>query len=226
MATGDVAQSKQQARDRSVHVSVPGQVLLGDLVSAPGGRSVVVFAHGSGSSRRSPRNQFVARALERRGHATLLIDLLSASEEAIDGRTGWYRFDIELLAGRLGAVIAWVQLQPELTGRCIGLFGASTGGGAALVAAARHPDAVAAIVSRGGRPDLATADLANVVAPTLLIVGDLDEVVVRLNQAAMRQMRGVVELTLVPGATHLFEEPGALQEVAEHAGRWFDRYLV
>jgi dienelactone hydrolase len=215
----------EETKRSSVRVPVAEHVLLGDLGLPAGAGGAVLFAHGSGSSRHSPRNRFVARALERRGLATLLVDLLTASEEIVDERTAWYRFDIEMLADRLGAVLAWVRHQPELASVRVGLFGASTGGGAALVAASRHQADVAAVVSRGGRPDLAGAALAQVSAPTLLIVGGLDEQVIAMNRDAMRKMHGVVDLVLVPGATHLFEEPGTLEQVAELAGGWFEQYL-
>jgi dienelactone hydrolase len=191
----------------------------------PRAHGLVVFAHGSGSSRHSPRNQFVAAALESRGLATLLIDLLTPAEEAVDRRTAQLRFDLELLAGRLVAIVDWLRRQPVTMSFPIGLFGASTGGGAALMAAAAHPREIAAVVSRGGRPDLAGASLPKVTTPTLLIVGALDTPVIQMNRDAMRQMRGEVALDIVPGATHLFEEPGTLERVADLAGAWFDRYL-
>jgi dienelactone hydrolase len=186
---------------------------------------LVLFAHGSGSSRHSPRNQFVAAALESRGFATLLIDLLTPAEETVDRRTAQLRFDIEMLASRLVAIVDWLRRQPITVSLPIGLFGASTGGGAALMAAAARPRDIAAVVSRGGRPDLAGAALPRVTTPTLLIVGALDTPVIQMNRDAMRQMGGEVALDIVPGATHLFEEPGTLERVAELAGAWFDRYL-
>ena len=155
----------------------------------------------------------------------LLIDLLTPAEEAIDIRTAGYRFDLEMLAGRLVAIVDWLRRRQETASLPIGLFGASTGGGAALMAAAARPQAVATVVSRGGRPDLAGAALPKVAAPTLLIVGGLDTPVIQMNRDAMKQMRGEVTLELVPGATHLFEEPGTLERVAELAGTWFERYL-
>ena len=199
--------------------------LDGDLGMPPQPHGLVLFAHGSGSSRHSPRNQFVAAALEDRGFATLLIDLLTPAEEAVDRRTAQLRFDIEMLASRLVAIVDWLRRQPETASLPIGLFGASTGGGAALMAAAARPRDIAAVVSRGGRPDLAGAALPKVTTPTLLIVGALDTPVIQMNRDAMRQMRGEVALDIVPGATHLFEEPGTLERVAELAGVWFDRYL-
>jgi dienelactone hydrolase len=186
---------------------------------------IVLFAHGSGSSRHSPRNQYVARTLERRGLATLLIDLLTREEEAIDDRTGQYRFDIEMLAGRLTRIVEWLRRRKETSSLPIGLFGASTGGGAALVAAAARPQEIAAVVSRGGRPDLAGPSLGRVTTPTLLIVGGLDTPVIQMNRDAMRQMHAQVTLEIVPGATHLFEERDTLERVAELAGSWFERHL-
>ena len=191
----------------------------------PEPQGLVLFAHGSGSSRHSPRNQFVAATLARRGFATLLIDLLTPDEEAVDLRTAEFRFDIDLLADRLVSIIEWLGRRSETSILPIGLFGASTGGGAALVAAAASPHMVAAVVSRGGRPDLAGAALTSVKAPTLLIVGGRDEAVIQMNQDAMEQMRGEVELEIVPGATHLFEEPGTLERVAALAADWFTRHL-
>jgi len=210
----------------AVRVPVDHQVLDGDLALPAAARGLVLFAHGSGSSRRSPRNQFVARALEARGLGTLLIDLLTPREEAVDDRTGQLRFDIGLLAGRLVTMIDWLADQPSTSSLRIGLFGASTGGGAALVAAARRPSRVAAVVSRGGRPDLAGAALGRVASPTLLIVGGRDTPVIAMNQEAMGHMRGEVALEIVPGATHLFEEPGTLQRVAELAADFFDERLA
>ena len=209
----------------AVRVPVGEHWLQGDLGMPPRPRGVVLFAHGSGSSRHSRRNQYVARELERRGLATLLIDLLTLDEEARDAHTGTYRFDIEMLAGRLTAIIDWLRRRPETSALPIGLFGASTGGGAALMASAARPRDVAAVVSRGGRPDLAGAALSGVAAPTLLIVGGLDTPVIQMNRDAMRLLRGEVVLEIVPGATHLFEEPGRLERVAELAGDWFTHHL-
>lgn len=186
---------------------------------------LVVFVHGSGSSRLSTRNQYVAKCLNDAKFATLLFDLLTPDEDRIDQITAAFRFDIELLASRLIDVTKWCQEQPELHLLKIGYFGASTGGGAALVAACALPDVVGAVVSRGGRPDLAGEALMRVVAPTLLIVGGLDEVVIQLNQSAMSQIKAIKSLEIVPGATHLFEEPGALDAVARLACRWFIAYL-
>ena len=208
-----------------VRVPIGDEWLFGDLGVPAGARGIVLFAHGSGSSRHSPRNQHVARVLERHGLATLLIDLLTPGEEVIDDRTALYRFDIEMLAGRLVTIVDWLRHGKETAPLSIGLFGASTGGGAALMAAAARPLDVAAVVSRGGRPDLAGPALANVAAPTLLIVGGLDTPVIQMNRDAMRRMRAEVTLEIVPGATHLFEEPGALEQVAELASNWFSRHL-
>lgn len=215
------------APSQAVGVLIPvgRNVLRGDLDVPRGARGIVIFAHGSGSSRHSPRNQYVARYLARCGFATLLIDLLTEEEEAADARTGHLRFDIALLALRLAAILDWVATVPELRPLPVGLFGASTGGGAALVAAAEHPRQVAAVVSRGGRPDLAGSALPGVIAPTLLLVGGDDVAVIALNREAMSRMHCTVSLQLVPGATHLFEEPGALEAVATAAGQWFQRFL-
>lgn len=210
---------------RAVRVPIASQWLDGNLGMPPQPHGVVLFAHGSGSSRHSPRNQFVARTLERHGFATLLIDLLTPAEEAVDNQTAELRFDIAMLTGRIVAVVDWLRRQPETAPLAIGLFGASTGGGAALRAAAARPREVAAVVSRGGRPDLAGEALASVTTPTLLIVGGLDTPVIQMNRHAMNQMRGDVVLEIVPGATHLFEEPGTLERVADLAGAWFEQYL-
>jgi putative phosphoribosyl transferase len=209
----------------SVRVPIGDQSLPGDLEIPADPRGLVLFAHGSGSSRKSPRNQSVARALERRHLATLLIDLLTPEEEAVDDRTRQYRFDIPMLADRLVTIVDWLRAAESTGSLPIGLFGASTGGGAALIAAARRPRDVAAVVSRGGRLDLAGASLAKVIAPTLLIVGGFDAPVIQMNRDAMKQMRWQVTLEIVPGATHLFEEPGTLECVAQLAGDWFAEHL-
>ena len=209
----------------SVRIPVGGVVMDGDLHVPSGARGIVVFAHGSGSSRHSSRNRYVARELNRAGFGTLLLDLLTQDEEAVDLRTRHLRFDIGLLADRLVAAADWVAGRDDLAGFRLGYFGASTGGGAALVAAARRPHAIAAVVSRGGRPDLAGAALPDVETPTLLIVGGNDTAVIALNEGAMRQMRCPVALEIVPGATHLFEEPGALEQVSALALAWFDRWI-
>jgi dienelactone hydrolase len=208
-------------------VAVPsGDVTLEGTLGIPDGAvGVVLFAHGSGSSRFSPRNRFVARVLRDAGIGTLLLDLLSPAEEAVDEVTRHHRFDIGMLAGRLVTSIDWLAQESATRSLPVGLFGASTGGGAALVAAAERPDRVAAVVSRGGRPDLAGDALPRVRAPTLLLVGERDEVVIRLNQVAMARMRADVQLVVIPGATHLFEEPGALEQVAVAARDWFLLHL-
>jgi len=186
---------------------------------------LVVFAHGSGSSRHSTRNREVADALTTGGFATLLLDLLTAQEESIDQFTREYRFDITRLGRRVVAAINWASTEDELKTLRVGCFGASTGAAAALMAAAECHDRVGAVVSRGGRPDLAADALPRVLAPTLLIVGGADELVIELNEEAMRQMRATIELEIVPGATHLFEEPGAMDEVSRLARDWFAEHL-
>lgn len=211
-------------------VSIPagpaGKVVLaGDLRAPASPRGAVLFAHGSGSSRLSPRNRSVAAALNRAGFATLLFDLLTEEEEAVDQATGHLRFEVDLLARRLGQASDWLRRSEDTSALALGYFGASTGAAAALIATAGRAD-VRAIVSRGGRPDLAGAALDAVRAPTLLIVGGDDTHVITLNRTALARLRADKELVLVPGATHLFEEPGALEQVAELATRWFDRYLA
>jgi dienelactone hydrolase len=212
--------------DRVVKIPLGEAAMEGNLVVPEGAQGVVIFAHGSGSSRHSPRNRFVAEQLRRGGLGTLLVDLLTPQEEAIDERTAYLRFDIGLLADRLAATIDWLGQRAETTHFLVGLFGASTGGGAALVAAARAPQRVAAVVSRGGRPDLAGEALSQVNAPTLLIVGGDDPLVIQLNRQAVRQLRCEKELRLIPGANHLFEEPGTLAQVADLAREWFQRHLT
>ena len=203
-----------------------GQITLdGDLAVPVGARGMIIFAHGSGSGRHSPRNRAVARTLREHGLGTLLLDLLTAEEEAIDVRTAHLRFDIGLLADRLARVTDWLAWESATAHLAVGYFGASTGGGAALVAAAARPSAVRAVVSRGGRPDLAGEALPRVTAPTLLIVGGEDRPVLDLNRQALVQLRAEKELVVIPGATHLFAEPGALESVAELAAGWFVRYL-
>jgi dienelactone hydrolase len=209
-----------------VAVPVGDATLQGDLVLPEQARGVVLFAHGSGSSRHSPRNRQVAATLNEAGIGTLLLDLLTPAEEDADRTTGKHRFDIELLARRLIAAIDWLRGEGHLL-LPIGLFGASTGAAAALVAAADRADEVAAVVSRGGRPDLAGAALGRVRAPTLLIVGGADVQVLELNEHALRLLGAPVKrLVVVPGASHLFEEPGALAAVAQLAAEWFAHYLV
>ena len=209
----------------AVQIPIGRDALDADLVMPASPQGIIVFAHGSGSSRRSPRNQYVARVLENWRLATLLIDLLTSEEEAVDDRTGEYRFDLPMLAGRLVAIVDWVRHRPDTAPLPIGLFGASTGGGAALLAAASRPREIAAVVSRGGRPDLAGPALGKVAAPTLLIVGGLDAPVIQMNRDAMQRMRGEVMLEIVPGATHLFSERGTLERVAELAAEWFVHHL-
>ena len=209
----------------AVAVPIDGQSLPGDLALPADPQGIVLFAHGSGSSRHSRRNQYVARRLEHRHLATLLIDLLTPQEEVVDDRTAEYRFDIPMLAGRLVTIVDWLRRRPDTASLPIGLFGASTGGGAALLAASARPREIAAVVSRGGRPDLAGTALAKVTSPTLLIVGGFDTPVIEMNRDAMTQMRGPVTLEIVPGATHLFEEPGTLERVADLAGAWFSSHL-
>lgn len=207
--------------EHSVRITRGEVTLEGILGFSVDPRGIVVFAHGSGSGRFSPRNMFVARQLQRDGFATLLLDLLT-DEEADDQRTV---FDIDLLANRLLLAKRWLETEPRARQLKIGYFGASTGAGAALQAAAREPSNIKAVVSRGGRPDLAEPYLPSVTAPTLLIVGGHDEPVIEMNQAAYDLLTCEKKLIIVPGATHLFEEPRTLEQVAEHAGRWFQRYL-
>ena len=204
-----------------VRIEAGREVLFGNLSIPEGAVVLVLFAHGSGSSRHSPRNQFVARTLNNAGLATLLFDLLTQQEEAIDMRTREHRFNIALLAERLVHATKWAKQQEQTRDLRAGYFGSSTGGAAALVAAAELPQDVGAVVSRGGRPDLAGEALPKVQAPTLLIVGGNDDVVIELNEQARDQMRCEVKLEIVPGATHLFEEPGALEQVAKLASDWF-----
>jgi putative phosphoribosyl transferase len=211
---------------RPVGVETASTTLHGDLAVPGHAAGFVVFAHASGSSRLSPRDRFVADTLDQHDLATLLIDLLSEDEEAHDDRTGRLRFDVGLLAGRLATIKAWTEAVPELQPLRVGLFGASTGSGAALLAAAQQPQAFHAVVSRGGRPDLAGSALTRVMAPTLLIVGELDTPMRALNQRAMTQIRCEVRLEVVRGAKHLFEEPGALEQVATLAAGWFRTHLA
>jgi putative phosphoribosyl transferase len=209
----------------AVSITADALSLEGDLDVPAGAAGVVAFAHGSGSSRHSPRNRQVAFALQAAGLATLLFDLLDAREEAEDTRTARLRFDIALLGRRLVAAVDWLATEPSTASLPVGCFGASTGAAAALIAAARRPDRVAAVVSRGGRPDLAGEQLASVTAPTLLIVGGADIEVIELNRLAQEQLRCEKRLEIVDGASHLFEEPGALERAAELASEWFVRWL-
>jgi putative phosphoribosyl transferase len=208
-------------------IQIPsGEARLHGTLHIPGGASgIVLFAHGSGSSRYSPRNQYVARVIRNAGMGTLLFDLLTPEEETVDLQTRQLRFDINLLAIRLVDATIWIASTEETRHLHVGYFGASTGGGAALVAAAQLDQAIGAVVSRGGRPDLAGAALPHVVSPTLLIVGGRDAVVIQLNEAAYAQLRCKKALKIVPDATHLFEEPGALEDVAQLAIEWFRQHL-
>ncbi len=218
MAKGMIEQARV---DRIVHIPVNGITLEGALVIPAGCSSIVLFAHGSGSSRHSPRNNFVARVLQDLGLGTLLLDLLTREEDARYEN----RFDIDLLTWRLERATQWVMEQPRSESLNIGYFGASTGAAAALQAAATFSDSIGAVVSRGGRPDLAMAALAKVEAPTLLIIGGLDYEVLELNRRAYQRLKTEKHLEIVPGATHLFEEPGTLPEAARLAGQWFKRHL-
>lgn len=216
----------RKVEERSVLVPSGSINLAGDLRVPESARAVVLFAHGSGSSRHSPRNRFVAEVLNEAGFATLLLDLLTEDEETADARGGHLRFNITLLAERLIDATEWVAQDRQTRTLNIGYFGASTGAGAALVAAAERPEAVAAVVSRGGRPDLAGDALSRVKAPTLAIVGGNDYSVIDMNQAALARLQVEKHLQIVQGATHLFEEPGALEEVSRLARDWFERYLT
>jgi dienelactone hydrolase len=209
-----------------IQIAVGLDAVQGDLRVPPAPCGLVLFAHGSGSSRFSRRNREVAEYLGRHGFATLLLDLLTAREESVDVRTMEYRFDIPRLGARVSAAADWAAVQPDLQGLRIGCFGASTGAAAALVAAADRPATIRAVVSRGGRPDLAADALPRVQAPTLLIVGSRDEPVIAMNREAMARMQAAVELSIVAGATHLFEEPGTMAQVAALAAHWFSRHLT
>jgi pimeloyl-ACP methyl ester carboxylesterase len=213
------------AIDRTVEIPTIGASLEADMYVPVPARGVVVFAHGSGSSRRSPRNRYVAKELQGAGLGTVLVDLLTPEEEQADNKSGMFRFDIGLLAPRLAAIVDWLADHDAAGGVDVGLFGASTGAAAALVAAAECPQSVTAVVSRGGRPDLAGDYLKLVTQPTLLIVGERDPVVIGLNRQAMEMMRAPTRLEIVPGASHLFEEPGALEQVARLARDWFVGHL-
>jgi dienelactone hydrolase len=214
------------ALEKEIQIAIGEVTLAGNLSIPPGSQGVVLFAHGSGSGRHSPRNRFVAQVLNASGLATLLIDLLTQQEEIIDSTTRHLRFNIDFLAERLLGAASWLEKDALTRSLTIGYFGASTGAGAALLAAAKRPETVKAVVSRGGRPDLAGAALQHVRTPTLLIVGEEDWRVVELNQKAFQILKGTKELKIVPGATHLFEEPGALDQVAQWAAAWFSRFFV
>ncbi|MFU8889005.1 MAG: dienelactone hydrolase family protein [Trueperaceae bacterium] len=211
--------------ERPVEIATEDATLQGDLALPTRATGVVLFAHGSGSGRRSPRNRFVARGLQRAGLATLLVDLLTEEEARIDDATHHLRFDVAWLAGRLTGAMRWLAEDDEVGSLPLGLFGASTGAAAALIAAGRLPGAAAAVVSRGGRPDLAGNALAGVRAPTLLIVGGLDTKVIELNEQAQRAMTAPNRLAIVPYAGHLFEEPGTLEAVVDLAADWFTTHL-
>jgi putative phosphoribosyl transferase len=210
----------------SVRLDIQGVTLAGDLHIPPRAIGLVIFAHGSGSSRFSPRNRFVADILHKHFLGTLLIDLLTPEEERVDEVSRELRFNIPMLAERLVGIADWAHAQPQLAAFDIGYFGASTGGGAALIAAALRPQLVHAVVSRGGRPDLAAKYLPQVKAPTLLLVGEHDPSVITMNERAQHLMNAVNELKIIPGATHLFEEPGTLEKVADNAADWFSRHLL
>jgi len=218
-------ESKKEVKVGEVHIPIGRNKLEGSLSVSEAARGIVVFAHGSGSSRHSPRNQYVAGVLQTAGYATLLMDLLTAHEETVDERTAALRFDIGLLARRLIGATRWLQDQSQTAQLPIGYFGASTGAAAALVAAAEVTELISAIVSRGGRPDLAGNALSNVISPTLLIVGGDDMQVIELNRKAFALIPAEKKLEIVPGASHLFEEPGTLEFVAKLAKNWFDMYL-
>ena len=213
------------AAEQSVRLAIDSATLEGNLAIPDGATGIVLFAHGSGSSRHSSRNRYVAEALREGGLATLLIDLLTSAEDREDARTARLRFDISLLARRVAAATAWLIENPVTTRLPIGYFGASTGAAAALVAAAERPDDVGAVVSRGGRPDLAIPVLARVKAPTLLIVGSLDLPVIDMNREALEHLQVEKRINIVPGATHLFEQRGALEQVARLARQWFQTHL-
>jgi putative phosphoribosyl transferase len=212
--------------ETTVRIPAGQAILEGDLARPDSAGGLVIFAHGSGSSRHSPRNRAVAQFLRQAGLGTLLFDLLTAAEEREDLRTAGYRFNIPFLAERLVAVTDWLPTAPKAQGLPVGYFGASTGAAAALLAAAARPAVIRAVVSRGGRPDLAGAALVQVQAPTLLIVGGLDYPVITMNREALEQLPSEKELVIVPGASHLFEERGTLEEAARLAARWFRRHLA
>ncbi len=209
----------------AVQINAGRALIEGDLTIPVKAAGLVVFSHGSGSSRFSRRNRSVAQVLQTGGYATLLLDLLTRQEDAIDEQTREYRFDVDRLGHRVVAAIDWTASHPQVARLPVACFGASTGAAAALIAAAERPEIVRAVISRGGRPDLAGDALPQVQAPTLLIVGGDDEAVIELNRAAMRRMRAQVQLEIVPGATHLFEEPGALELVSELALKWCTTYV-
>ena len=212
-------------KEKAVKMTVGSDILEGNLFKPPAAKGIVLFAHGSGSSRFSPRNQHVAKVLNKAGFATLLFDLLTNEEEETDMRTAQFRFDIELLSQRLIAATKWLRKNPATKDMAFGYFGASTGAAASLIAAAELPAEIKAVVSRGGRPDLALDYLQKVKAPTLLIVGGNDTVVIGLNKKALSRLSVVKKLEIVPGASHLFEEEGKLEEVAKLSVDWFSMHL-
>lgn len=221
-----MAEHSVTEQPKEIQIELAKLTLYGNLIIPKGATAMVIFAHGSGSSRFSPRNQYVANYLNKIGLATLLFDLLTKEEEIIDNQTLEFRFNIPMLANRLVEVTDWVKGQPKLQSLYLGYFGSSTGAAAALIAAANRPAVMRAVVSRGGRPDLADRALSSVQAATLLVVGELDDVVINLNKKAMLMMTNDVELKIVSGASHLFEEPGKLDEVMKLAGRWFIKHLT
>ena len=211
---------------QEIIIELKGLQLRGILTVPKGVESIVIFAHGSGSGRYRKRNQYVASVLNQANMATLLFDLLTPEEESIDEDTREYRFNIPLLAERLVLVKEWLLSEPEYSHFAVGFFGASTGAAAALIAAAKSPKSIKAVVSRGGRPDLAEDYLARVKAPTLLIIGGEDDEVIKLNEYAYQQLKGEKLMQIIPGASHLFEEPGTLEQAAACAGKWFSKYLI
>lgn len=222
----DMGRSTKSEKDPTfVEIHLGSVKLEGNLSVPEDSVGIVLFAHGSGSGRLSTRNRFVARELNQKGIATLLFDLLTREEEEVDLQTAHLRFDISLLSQRLVDTTDWLLKNPKVSNLNMGYFGASTGAAAAIVAAAERPSTVKAVVSRGGRPDLAGPSLGSVRCPTLLLVGGYDDVVIDLNKEAMAQMKSTKKLIIIPEATHLFEEPGKLEEVAQHASNWFLQYL-
>lgn len=222
---GGGEQMKLATTQREVTINCDGEILRADLRCPPNACGIVLFAHGSGSGRKSTRNRYVAEKLNDHNLATLLLDLLTEEEERVDNHTRHLRFDIGLLTDRLSGATDWLKADSDLRGFPVGYFGASTGAAAALAASVKHPSAVQAVVSRGGRPDLAGTCLQRITAPTLLIVGSLDNLVIELNQQAMEQMPNFVHMEIVEGASHLFEEPGRLDIVADLASKWFCKHL-
>ena len=222
----DPRQGPPGVQVRTIQILIGQADLVGDLTIPEHATGIILFAHGSGSSRHSPRNRYMAGELQQARFATLLIDLLTAAEEQVDLQTMEYRFNIDMLAQRLIGLIDWHGVHSDLSSLPLGFFGASTGSAAALIAAAARPDPVRAVVSRGGRPDLAVSSLAGVVAPTLLIVGGEDVPVIDWNRQALQLLKGQKKLKIIPGATHLFEEPGALEQVAGLTVEWYRRYLI